>query len=123
MKQSTAFEMNTTVFKEFKFCAAHHLTIPGHKCSQMHGHNYRVVVECAGAVNADGMVIDFHTIKESVDPIIAQLDHSYINDIIPYGTTSECIGRWIAEQVSEAISSVKRVTIWETDSCGAIIEL
>lgn len=113
--------MKTTVFKEFKFSAAHHLCIPGHKCSTMHGHNYRVRIECSGTVDKNGMIIDFHDIKRCVDPIIEQLDHKLLNDVI-CGTTSEHICQWIARQAQNRLGNVCRVTVWETDTCGAIVE-
>ena len=115
--------MKTTVFKEFKFSAAHHLCIPGHKCSNMHGHNYRVRIECSGDVDENGMVVDFHEIKRRVDPIIEQLDHKCLNDILIHGTTSENICVWIARQANYILGNVTRVTLYETDTCGAIIEL
>jgi len=113
--------MITTVFKEFKFSAAHHLCIPGHKCSTMHGHNYRVTVECSGPADANGMVVDFHEMKRRIDPIIARLDHKCLNDVILSGTTSELIAEWIASEVSAVLPSVHRVTLWETDTCGATV--
>lgn len=115
--------MKTTVFKDFSFSAAHHLKIPGHKCSQMHGHNYRVRIECTGRVDRNGMVVDFHRIKELVDPIIEQLDHKCLNDILAGGTTSEYIADWIARQAGGALGNVSKVTVWETDTCGAIVEM
>lgn len=115
--------MKTTVFKDFSFSAAHHLTIPGHQCSQMHGHNYRVRIECSGSVNSDGMVIDFHRIKDALGPIIAQLDHKCLNDVLAGGTTSEYICQWIARQAQNQLGNVCRVTVWETETCGAIVEV
>jgi 6-pyruvoyltetrahydropterin/6-carboxytetrahydropterin synthase len=115
--------MSTTVFKDFKFSAAHHLCIPGHKCSTMHGHNYRVRIECNGKADINGMIIDFHEIKRQVDPIIEQLDHKLLNEVLPHGTTSEHISLWIATQANQQLGNVVRVTVWETDGCGAITEL
>jgi len=114
--------MKTTVFKEFSFSAAHHLTIPGHQCSTMHGHNYRVRIECTGNVDETGMVVDFHKIKESVAPIIAQLDHKCLNEVLASGTTCEHICQWIARQAQNQLGNVCRVTVWETETCGAIVE-
>lgn len=115
--------MKTTVFKDFKFSAAHHLCIPGHKCSTMHGHNYRVRIEFSGTVDKNGMVIDFHDIKRHIDPLIEQLDHKLLNDILPNGTTSEHICAWIAAQANAKLGNVVRVTVWETDGCGAVVEM
>lgn len=116
--------MKITVFKEFKFCAAHHLTIPGHKCSVMHGHNYTVRVHCRGAIDPEtGMIVDFHEIKRVVSPIVDRLDHQFINEIIPSGTTSEHIAAWILSESSKLLDCVFRVDVWETDTCGASAEL
>lgn len=114
--------MKTTVFKEFYFSAAHHLTIPNHKCSTMHGHNYRVRIECVGSVDETGMVVDFHRIKELVAPIIDQLDHRCINHVLAGEPTSEYICQWIAKQAQNQLGNVSRVTLWETNTCGAIVD-
>jgi 6-pyruvoyltetrahydropterin/6-carboxytetrahydropterin synthase len=114
--------MKTTAFKDFTFSAAHYLKIPDHPCSVMHGHNYRVRIECSGQVNTLGMVVDFNEIKRKVDPIIKKLDHKVINDVIFGGTTSEYIAAWIFKQANDQLGNVVRVTLFETDTCGAIVE-
>lgn len=114
--------MKTTAFKDFSFSAAHHLAIPGHACSVMHGHNYKVRVECSGRIDENGMVVDFDRIKEAVSPIIQQLDHKFLNEVIETSTTSENICAWIASKADAELGCVTRVTLWETDGCGAIVE-
>ena len=115
--------MKTTIFKDFTFSAAHHLNIPGHQCSLIHGHNYKVRIECSGQLNQHGMIMDFHEIKRRIQPIIDKLDHSMLNEIIVVDTTSENIASWIFKQANNQLGNVIRVTLWETDSCGAIIEI
>jgi len=114
--------MKTTVFKDFKFSAAHYLKIPDHPCSVMHGHNYRVRIECSGQVNTLGMVVDFSEIKKRIDPIIKKLDHSVLNDTLFGGTTCEYIAAWIFKQANDQLGNVVRVIVNETDTCGAIVE-
>jgi 6-pyruvoyltetrahydropterin/6-carboxytetrahydropterin synthase len=114
--------MKTTVFKDFTFSAAHYLKIPDHPCSVMHGHNYKVRIECSGEVNTLGMVVDFSEIKKRVGPIIDRLDHAVINDIIFGGSTSEYIAAWIFKEANDQLGNVVRVTVNETDTCGAIVE-
>jgi 6-pyruvoyltetrahydropterin/6-carboxytetrahydropterin synthase len=114
--------MKTTVFKDFTFSAAHFLKIPDHQCSVLHGHNYKVRIECSGRVDTNGMVIDFHEIKRRIDPIIKKLDHSMINDVIISSSTSENIAAWIFKQANDQLGNVVRVTVNETDTCGAIVE-
>ena len=66
-----------TVAKEsLRFSAAHFLTLPGHVCERLHGHNYRVAVTVEGPVDpATGFVIDFAVLKRVVQAVIEPLDH------------------------------------------------
>lgn len=66
-----------TVAKEYlTFSAAHFITIAGHQCERLHGHNYRVGVAVSGAVDrASGFVVDFGVIKQVVKPLVEAVDH------------------------------------------------
>jgi len=66
-----------TVAKEsLRFSAAHFLTLPGHVCERLHGHNYRVAVTVDGSIDpATGFVVDFAVLKRVVREIIDPLDH------------------------------------------------
>ena len=58
------------------FSAAHFLTIPGHKCEALHGHNYVVGVRVEGPVDPDtGFVVDFAVLKRILRPMVDALDH------------------------------------------------
>ncbi len=58
------------------FSAAHFLTIAGHKCEALHGHNYVVTVVVEGGVDPDsGFVVDFAILKRILRPVIDLLDH------------------------------------------------
>jgi 6-pyruvoyltetrahydropterin/6-carboxytetrahydropterin synthase len=88
----------------------------------LHGHNYRVIFELFGKQDANGMIIDFTEIKNRIQPIIDKLDHSYLNDIIIHPTTSENIADWLFKQANDQFGCVTKVTLYETNSCGAIVE-
>jgi 6-pyruvoyltetrahydropterin/6-carboxytetrahydropterin synthase len=66
-----------TVAKEsLRFSAAHFLTLPGHVCERLHGHNYRVAVTVEGPVDdTTGFVVDFAVLKRVVQGVIEPLDH------------------------------------------------
>jgi 6-pyruvoyltetrahydropterin/6-carboxytetrahydropterin synthase len=66
-----------TVAKEsLRFSAAHFLTLPGHVCERLHGHNYRVAVTVDGPVDpSTGFVVDFAVLKRVVQAVIEPLDH------------------------------------------------
>ncbi|MFK7970192.1 MAG: 6-carboxytetrahydropterin synthase QueD [Bacteroidia bacterium] len=113
------------VTKRFKFEAAHRLpTMPeGHKCTRIHGHNFKVDVNLLGEVNpADGMVRDFGEIKTLVNPLIEMLDHHFINEVgevmdepllkVP---TTENLVIWFYEKIKPTIPELYSVIIHETD--------
>ena len=86
------------VKKRFEISAAHRLNLSYEsKCSNVHGHNWIITVECrAKELNADGMVTDFSHIKQLVKQ---RLDHSVINDVIDMNPTAENIAKWIVDTV------------------------
>jgi len=60
-----------------KFAAAHFATFEG-ACEPLHGHNYAVTIEVAGALTADAWVIDFSALKALGRALCGELDHKFI---------------------------------------------
>jgi 6-pyruvoyltetrahydropterin/6-carboxytetrahydropterin synthase len=114
------------IWKEFKFEAAHRLPrLPDdHKCSRLHGHSFRVRIYIAGDPDPDlGWVTDFADIKKAFDPVLAQLDHHYLNEIEGLDNpTSELLAKWIWQRLKPALPSLSRVEIGETCTCGCVYE-
>lgn len=112
------------IFCEFTFEAAHRLpNVPeGHKCSRLHGHSYRVAVHVAGTVDPrTGWIIDFGDIKSSWQPVGAQLDHYYLNEIPGLANpTSEVLAAWIWRRLENSLPSLTAVTVRETCASGCI---
>jgi 6-pyruvoyltetrahydropterin/6-carboxytetrahydropterin synthase len=74
-----------TIDKRFYFEAAHRL--PRHKgqCRHLHGHSWELVVRLEGRVDPrTAFVADFADLKAVVSPLVAVLDHSYMNAYIGY---------------------------------------
>ncbi len=63
--------------EDLGFSAAHFATFGG-ECEPLHGHNYRVVVEIAGDVDADSWVMDFRRVKTLIAEICGELDHRFV---------------------------------------------
>ena len=66
-----------TVCKDYLgFSSAHFITFAGHQCESLHGHNYRVGITVAGAVDPEcAFVVDFALLKEAVRELVRPLDH------------------------------------------------
>lgn len=66
-------------------------------CQRPHGHNWLITVYCKSAeLDANGMVVDFSTIKKIIHDV---LDHRHLNDVFDFNPTAENIARWIVESV------------------------
>ncbi len=110
------------LFKEFTFEAAHLLpNVPaGHKCSRLHGHSFKLTVHVEGPVDPElGWVIDFGDISVAVKPIVAELDHYYLNDIPGLeDPTSEVLARWIWDRLVGALPLLSAIEVRETCTSG-----
>lgn len=116
--------MQSTLFKDFQFEAAHRLPqVPeGHSCSRLHGHSFKMRIEVSGEVDPQlGWLMDFAEIKAAVKPIVEQLDHYYLNEIPGLeNPTSEVLAAWIWKQLKPALPLLSAVTIQETCTSGAV---
>src|SRR3954451_23935668 len=112
----------TRIFKEFTFEAAPRLPfVPeGHKCARLHGHSYRVEIHVVGEIDPTvGWVVDFADIKDAFKPLLAQLDHYYLNEIEGLeNPTSENLARWIWDRLLPALPGLARVVVRETCTSG-----
>jgi len=108
----------TTIGRSYRFESAHFLPqVPdGHRCKNLHGHNYRVEIVLAGDVDGRGFVRDFGEIDADVAPLIAQVDHRLLNEVPGLDNpTAEIIAAWFLDRLAGAV----RVRVWENDDCWA----
>jgi 6-pyruvoyltetrahydropterin/6-carboxytetrahydropterin synthase len=114
-----------------QFGAAHQLKDIGGKCENLHGHNWKIEVYVKGE-NLDkcGLLVDFHVIKDAMEEIINELDHTFLNQLEIFKDTnpsSENIAHYIYKTLERKINNdeygVSRVTVWESDSaCATYME-
>ncbi|HJQ66060.1 MAG TPA: 6-carboxytetrahydropterin synthase [Gemmatimonadales bacterium] len=65
--------------EDLVFAAAHFITLPGHRCESLHGHNYRVGVQLSGALEAEAWyVYDFVALKQLMRRLTGDLDHKVL---------------------------------------------
>ena len=62
---------------QLKFAAAHFATFEG-QCEPLHGHNYAVGIEVAGALTDDSWVCDFSTLRTIGKALCDELDHKFL---------------------------------------------
>ena len=91
------------VMIERNFSSAHQLRGYRGKCENLHGHTFRLTVTVENAVQKDGMAFDFLLLKNVVrEKIIARLDHTYLNDLMP-NPSAENLAIWIWDELSAAL--------------------
>ena len=115
------------ISKEMEISASHNLKLSYvSPCSNLHGHNFRVIVECkAEQLNDDGMVVDFTHIKAMVHDLY---DHKHLNDVLPFNPTAERWAKYIADTLNRLLEETDqsarcyKVSIEETKSNWAVWE-
>lgn len=121
------------VTKNFTFDAAHFLPNHKGKCSNMHGHTYKLevtVVRENGKLmesgSDEGMVIDFSDLKAIVKAeVIDKVDHKVLNEVFPFRTTAENMAVHIFGVLTDKLQpfgvKVEKIKLWETpDSCAEV---
>ncbi len=110
------------IYKTLRFDAAHRLTgVPSaHRCSAMHGHGFEITIYLRGEVDPrTGFVMDFGDLAKVCDPIVAQLDHSVLNEIEELkNPTSETLCFWLWNHLKPQLPLLSKILIKETSTSG-----
>ncbi len=110
-----------------EFAAAHQLRGYRGKCENLHGHNWKIEVIVKGPdLDKIGMLVDFTEVKAWLRTLIdEQLDHRNLNDLPEFqalNPSAENIAKYLFDGLGNRVPqgvSVDRVTVYETDRCGA----
>ena len=90
-----------------EFSAAHVLHGYAGACNRIHGHNFKVTVECvASELDEVGMALDFTQLESLAATIAQELDHRLLNDVAPFNEvnpTAENIGAYFWTRVRAQI--------------------
>jgi 6-pyruvoyltetrahydropterin/6-carboxytetrahydropterin synthase len=108
----------TRIGRTYRFEAAHYLPLvpEGHRCRNLHGHNYRVTIVLQGKLDGRGFIKDFAEIDSVVEPLIAQVDHRLLNDVEGLeNPTAEIIAAWFFNRVPNC----ERVRVFENGDSWA----
>lgn len=110
--------MRVRLTKDFRFESAQ--TLPrvgaGHKCGKLHGHSFKVEISVEGEVNPEtGWFYDHAEISRAMKPLVAQLDHAYLNDILGLeNPTIELMARWLWDRLAPQCPGLCEIVIHET---------
>ena len=110
---------------EQQFAAGHALRNYKGACENVHGHNFKVQVTIEGpSLDDTGMLVDFLDVKASLQQVIDQLDHKFLNDVPPFDVlnpSAENIAEYFHKQMSQDLTTnpvparIREVRVWETD--------
>ncbi|SDZ99741.1 6-pyruvoyltetrahydropterin/6-carboxytetrahydropterin synthase [Oribacterium sp. KHPX15] len=132
---------------ESSFDAAHFLKGYEGKCSNIHGHRWRVVVEIKGdklseETQTRGMLVDFSDLKKIVKELCDKFDHTLIYEegslkeatvkalldedfrlnAVPFRPTAENFSKFFYDSVEASGFDVNRVSVYETPNNCACYE-
>jgi 6-pyruvoyltetrahydropterin/6-carboxytetrahydropterin synthase len=102
-----------------EFDAAHKLEGYEGKCSNLHGHTYKVeAFFLTKQLDSIGVSVDLRNLKEQLIKITEKFDHTYLNDLKEIGNpTTENISRYIFQSLKDNLPTgvtLEKVRIWET---------
>lgn len=110
--------MHACLTKKFGFEAAQTLPhVPaGHKCSQMHGHSFEIEISVEGEVDPKtGWLYDHAMITKVMAPLLAQLDHAYLNEIEGLeNPTIENMCSWFWKKIAPQLPGLAEIILHET---------
>jgi 6-pyruvoyltetrahydropterin/6-carboxytetrahydropterin synthase len=116
-----SFEISTVR----SFSAAHALRFQDGSAEHSHTHNWRIKVTVrASALNALGLVMDFHDLERRLDPILAAWHNRNLNETPPFdrlNPSAENVAWVIGQDLSlpPGISLVS-TEVWETKANSAV---
>lgn len=107
--------------------AAHRNPNGGVAEARLHGHSYKVEVLASGTPDeAVGWIVDFAELKRLFEPLYAQLDHAYLNDVpgLEQDTTLPALQRWILDRLEPRPAWLDGVRVSITgDLCLKLVRL
>jgi 6-pyruvoyltetrahydropterin/6-carboxytetrahydropterin synthase len=111
---------------ELVFSAAHNLREYKGKCEALHGHNWKIEAIAAGSkLDKTGMLLDFKYLKSQLSEVLAEFDHTYLNDLAYFkevNPTSENIAKYIYGRLKAKVPEIKSITVWENSASCATYE-
>ena len=109
---------NSYVWKKFSFQASHKLpNVPkGHKCGNMHGHTFEVILYAESSDGSHKNLLDLNLLSNS---LYLELNKKCLNNIVGLeNPTSELIASWVYSKIKTSHNFISKVEVMETDHAG-----
>lgn len=129
---------------EASFDSAHFLFGHQGKCSNLHGHRWRIIAKIAGETLQDsadksGMLMDFSDFKRELHALADSLDHALLVErgtlrlatmdaleaegfeiiTLPFRPTAENLAKYLYDCMKELSFPIQSMTVYETpDNCA-----
>lgn len=110
------------VWRRYHFQAAHQLpkVPPGHKCGNLHGHSFGVVLHSLALEPQAQDPMGYARLDQAWAQVAPLLDHVYLNALPGLeNPTSELLAQWLWQRLQPVLPSLCGVSVFETASCGA----
>lgn len=130
---------------EASFDSAHFLFGHQGKCSNLHGHRWRIIAKISGESlqetgGASGMLMDFSDFKRELHALADSLDHALLVErgtlrlstmdaleeegfeiiTLPFRPTAENLAKYLYDCMKELSFPIQSMTVYETpDNCAA----
>lgn len=115
--------MKMEISKTFRFEAAHSLPLlpDGHKCKNLHGHSYEILIAVEGETDPFlGWVQDYAILSAYMQPLLAMVDHQNLDTIIEGPSTAENLAIWFASRLRTGLPLLSRVEVRETPTSNVV---
>lgn len=116
------------IARQFHWEMGHRLPFHEGGCANIHGHSYTLWVEIEGTVDGHGMLMDYGDLKQIVQPLLEELDHSFacnesdalMADFLrttpfkvvwfPFHTTAENLVEYLADRVWDRLGTFSAIS-------------
>ena len=122
-------DLQSRIAVQRRFRARHAVIIGGVE-EELHEHDWHVQVEVSGALDDEGLLLDFHLLERVLDDVLRPFVDGCFNGTPPFDVinpSAECIARYTIETIvhealpSSARSRIEwgRATLEEAPGCHA----
>lgn len=115
--------MYVELVKTYRIESAHQ-TRMGLDPDHLHGHSYEIGVTVAGECDEKlGWLIDYAEISRHVEPLLRELDHFNLNDVLQLEEVYEAdVAEWLSNRLAPSLPGLKGISVGVAGPCEFLTE-